>query len=96
MQPRRLSHNPRIPLSAAVAYAAKIGATRQQFVGKRSGGAVRRWKTARMLIYSGVDSAFYSAYPCASACGCLKIVPDDFIAVFRLARHPAERFLTNC
>jgi hypothetical protein len=25
-----------------------------------------------------------------------EIVPDDFIAVFRLARHPQERFSTNC
>jgi hypothetical protein len=25
-----------------------------------------------------------------------EIVPDDFIAVFRLARHPPERFSTNC
>jgi hypothetical protein len=25
-----------------------------------------------------------------------EIVPGDFIAVFRLARHPPERFSTNC
>jgi hypothetical protein len=25
-----------------------------------------------------------------------EIVPDDFIAVFRLARHPPERVSTNC
>jgi hypothetical protein len=25
-----------------------------------------------------------------------EIVPDDFIAVLRLARHPPARFSTNC
>jgi hypothetical protein len=24
-----------------------------------------------------------------------EIVPDDFVAVFRLARHPPQRFSTN-
>jgi hypothetical protein len=52
-----------------------------------------------MLIYLRVNSAFYSAHPCASplraSLWLSEIVSDDFIAVLRLARHPPERFSTN-
>jgi hypothetical protein len=56
-------------------------------------------KRLAMRIYSRVSCAFYSAHrrasPLRASLRLFEIVPDGFIAVFGLARHPPERFSTN-
>jgi hypothetical protein len=58
----------------------------KQFLEKRSGGAVRRWKSARNvhLLPRKLRLALRASLRL------FEIVPDDFIAVFRLARHPPD------
>jgi hypothetical protein len=71
-----------------------------EFVEKPSGGAVRRWKTTRNAHLLPCKLRFLLSaslrFSQRASLRLFEIVPDDFIAVFRLARHPPERFSTNC